>query len=106
MSNDIDPLKIHLLRNNAAVYGADNIETSSSDFFHLEFKRNEFEAVYMSPPWGGPEYHKLDRMMPGDFIPPLGMIISKSLALSDNVALLLPKNTDIESIPELIYRAF
>lgn len=43
----------------------------ASDFFKLEFKRNEFEVVYMSPPWGGPEYFKLERMMPQDFIPPL-----------------------------------
>lgn len=60
----------------------------------------------MSPPWGGPEYHRLERMMPEDFIPPLDQIIAKSLSLSDNVALLLPKNTDIESIPALIYKAF
>lgn len=71
VSNDIDPIKIKLLENNAAIYGVDNIETMSNDFFKLEFKRNEFEAVYMSPPWGGPEYFKLERMMPEDFIPPL-----------------------------------
>jgi hypothetical protein len=60
----------------------------------------------MSPPWGGPEYFKLERMMPEDFIPPLDLIIGKSLALSDNVVLLLPKNTDIESIPALVGKSF
>jgi hypothetical protein len=60
----------------------------------------------MSPPWGGPEYHKLDQMLPSDFIPPLDQIIRKSLSLSDNMVLLLPINTAIESLPELIFKAF
>ena len=35
ISNDIDPVKVHLLMNNAAVYGVDNIKTYSLDFFEL-----------------------------------------------------------------------
>jgi trimethylguanosine synthase len=35
VSNDIDPIKIKLLQNNAAVYGVDNIETMANDFFRL-----------------------------------------------------------------------
>jgi tRNA/tmRNA/rRNA uracil-C5-methylase (TrmA/RlmC/RlmD family) len=35
VSNDIDPRKVKLLENNAAVYGVDNIETTVSDFFEL-----------------------------------------------------------------------
>jgi len=53
IANDIDPLKIQLLTNNAAVYGVDNIQTLSQDFFGLEFGRGQIGAVYMAPPWGG-----------------------------------------------------
>jgi len=58
-SNDIDENKIKLLINNAAIYGIDNIHPSSSDFFTLDFKRNDVDAVYLAPPWGGPDYHLL-----------------------------------------------
>jgi len=35
ISNDIDPVKVNLLINNAAVHGVDNIQTHSLDFFEL-----------------------------------------------------------------------
>lgn len=76
------------------------------DYFDIEFKRNELDAVYMSPPWGGPDYMKLERMLPEDFDPPLQKLINKSVSLSDNVVLLLPKNTDIDSLPTIICKAF
>lgn len=37
--NDIDESKVTLLLNNAAIYGIDNLEVSTKDFFDLEFKR-------------------------------------------------------------------
>jgi trimethylguanosine synthase len=35
-SNDIDPQKLQLLINNAAVYAVDNIEVLNSDFLKLD----------------------------------------------------------------------
>jgi trimethylguanosine synthase len=67
ISNDIDPLKINLLVNNAAVYGVDNLQLSVCSFFDLQFKRKEMDAVYLAPPWGGPDYHLLATLKPEDF---------------------------------------
>jgi trimethylguanosine synthase len=66
-SNDIDNSKIKLLINNASIYGVDNIHPSCTDFFKIDFKRNDVNAVYLAPPWGGPEYHLQEKMQPEDF---------------------------------------
>ncbi|KAJ6664030.1 hypothetical protein lerEdw1_008984 [Lerista edwardsae] len=53
---DIDPVKISLAHNNAEVYGvADQIEFICGDFMHLASSLKA-DVVFLSPPWGGPEY--------------------------------------------------
>ncbi|GAB1288280.1 Trimethylguanosine synthase [Apodemus speciosus] len=53
---DIDPVKIDLARNNAEVYGiADKIEFICGDFLLLA-PCLKADVVFLSPPWGGPDY--------------------------------------------------
>ncbi|KAB1256435.1 Trimethylguanosine synthase [Camelus dromedarius] len=53
---DIDPVKIDLARNNAEVYGtADKIEFICGDFLQLA-PGLKADVVFLSPPWGGPDY--------------------------------------------------
>ncbi|XP_038435256.1 trimethylguanosine synthase isoform X2 [Canis lupus familiaris] len=53
---DIDPVKIDLARNNAEVYGiADKIEFICGDFLLLA-SHLKADVVFLSPPWGGPDY--------------------------------------------------
>ncbi|ELW71973.1 Trimethylguanosine synthase [Tupaia chinensis] len=53
---DIDPVKIDLARNNAEVYGvADKIEFICGDFLLLASSLKA-DVVFLSPPWGGPDY--------------------------------------------------
>lgn len=53
---DIDPVKIALAHNNAEVYGvADQIEFICGDFMQLA-SGLKADVVFLSPPWGGPEY--------------------------------------------------
>ena len=59
LANDIDPIKISLLKNNARVYGIDNITSFNQDFLSLNISRNIIDAVYLSPPWGGPNYNQV-----------------------------------------------
>ena len=52
---DIDSEKIAMARNNARVYGVeDKIEFIVGDFFKVA-PRLIADAVFLSPPWGGPE---------------------------------------------------
>ena len=47
-----------IAKHNAAVYGVeDRIEFVLGDFFHVA-KDLRADAVFLSPPWGGPEYLK------------------------------------------------
>lgn len=53
---DIDPVKIDLARNNAEVYGiADKVEFICGDFLLLA-PQLKADVVFLSPPWGGPDY--------------------------------------------------
>lgn len=53
---DIDPVRLDLARHNAAVYGAaDRIEFLQGDFLQLA-PRLRGDVVFLSPPWGGPNY--------------------------------------------------
>lgn len=53
---DIDPEKLSLARNNAEVYGvADRIEFVCGDFMVLAADL-QADVVFLSPPWGGPDY--------------------------------------------------
>lgn len=58
---DIDPKKIEMAKHNAAVYNvADRIEFIVGDFLQL-YPRLQADVVFLSPPWGGPEYTKVWR---------------------------------------------
>jgi trimethylguanosine synthase len=58
---DIDPTKIICARRNAQIYGVlDRIQFICGDFLHvaraLQSTRHTIDAVFLSPPWGGPDY--------------------------------------------------
>lgn len=68
---DIDPQKIEFARQNARVYGVEDlIEFIVGDFFEIA-PTLKADTVFLSPPWGGPDYAKeveydLDRLQPKD----------------------------------------
>lgn len=56
MAIDIDPVRLDLARHNAAVYdAADRIEFVQGDFLQVA-PRLRADVVFLSPPWGGPDY--------------------------------------------------
>ena len=56
---DIDSNKIKMARNNARVYGVEaKIEFIVGDFFSIAPKLVA-DAIFLSPPWGGPEVKRL-----------------------------------------------
>ncbi|XP_045477134.1 trimethylguanosine synthase-like [Harmonia axyridis] len=91
---DIDPKKIELARNNAAVYGVlHKIEFMVGDFIQLA-SEIEGDAVFLSPPWGGPSYmneksYDLENMLQPV---PFSELVEVSKKISRNIAVFLPKN--------------
>uniref|UniRef100_A0A8C4QXS6 Trimethylguanosine synthase n=1 Tax=Eptatretus burgeri TaxID=7764 RepID=A0A8C4QXS6_EPTBU len=99
---DIDPEKVALARHNAAVYGVeDRIDFITGDFLLLA-PHLQADVVFLSPPWGGPDYLAADTfdlqciMAPGGF-----EIFNIGRQISNNIAYFLPRNADINQITSL-----
>lgn len=93
---DIDPEKIKLARINAKVYGVeDRIDFIVGDFFKLAEKLVG-DVVFLSPPWGGPEYALSDVFDIANILPPSGGqgLFDTARKISNHVAYFLPRNTD------------
>ena len=91
---DLDADRLALARHNAQVYGvADRIEFVHGDFLALA-PRLRADVVFLSPPWGGPEYadadaFDIDTMMGGlDGT----AVLHAALAAAPNAAYYLPRN--------------
>jgi len=100
---DIDPNKIELARHNAAVYGVeDRIEFIVGDFFQV-MPSLKADVVFLSPPWGGPEYQNQEvfdlKEMGGCLDGFKAFEIAQQV--SPNVAYFVPKNTNLDQITSL-----
>lgn len=99
---DIDPVRLALAQHNAEVYGvAQQIEFVQGDFLQLA-PRLRGDMVFLSPPWGGPEYLSADVFDIKTMMTPDGFEIFRlSKMISDNIVYFLPRNTDMEQIASL-----
>jgi trimethylguanosine synthase len=94
---DIDPYKIECAKNNARIYGVEKkIDFILGNAFTiLPLLSGIVDAVFLSPPWGGPEYIKkpvydIEKM--GQFN---GLeILDMARSVTPNVIFLLPKTID------------
>ncbi|XP_075226088.1 trimethylguanosine synthase 1 [Lycorma delicatula] len=97
---DIDPVKIELAKNNAAVYGvADRIEFIIGDFLKLAPTLSA-DVVFLSPPWGGPDYTSQSSYSLDAILPPLGgkELFNVAANITDNIAFFLPRNTNTDEL--------
>ncbi|NXL45790.1 TGS1 synthase, partial [Podilymbus podiceps] len=95
---DIDPEKLSLARNNAEVYGvADQIEFVCGDFMVLAADL-QADVVFLSPPWGGPDYATAEIFDVQTMICPDGYPFKK---ITNNIVYFLPRNADIDQVASL-----
>ncbi|ORX48400.1 S-adenosyl-L-methionine-dependent methyltransferase [Piromyces finnis] len=103
ISIDIDPVKIECARNNAKIYGVeDKIEFINGNFLELIPSLKEKyspDVIFISPPWGGPSYLKMDYydlcyVQPIDGVELFNMVKS----VTNNIAYYLPRNCDYDQI--------
>lgn len=93
---DIDPKKIEMAKHNATVYGvADRIEFIVGDYLQL-CDSLKADVVFLSPPWGGPQYLKNETYdLENNLIPvPASELLTKTRQISDNIAIFLPRNSN------------
>lgn len=113
----MDPIKIKCAAHNAKIYGvSDRITFICINFFdfinslksHLiDAKENDktinnlysIDAIFLSPPWGGPAYVKSKQF---DLEHDLGLngieIFNVAKKISPNICYFLPKNTSIKQV--------
>lgn len=100
---DIDPKKIEMARHNAGIYGvADRIEFIVGDFFQLA-DRLTADVVFLSPPWGGPKYMKVDTYDLEEHLQPApaSVMMEKARQIAGNVAMFLPRNSNTQQLTQL-----
>ncbi|XP_041101903.1 trimethylguanosine synthase [Polyodon spathula] len=99
---DIDPVRIALAQSNAEVYGvAGQIEFIQGDFMLLASDLKA-DAVFLSPPWGGPDYLSAEVFNIKTMMTPDGFEIFRlSKMITENIIYFLPRNADFDQIASL-----
>lgn len=96
---DIDPHKIELARHNARVYGVeDRIEFIVGDYLQVAPSLTA-DAVFLSPPWGGPGYSRHNVFPLSSLLPVSGQELFRvTSAITDNIAFYLPRNINTQEV--------
>lgn len=103
---DIDEKKIEMAKHNASIYGvADRIEFIVGDYFKLATALKA-DVVFLSPPWGGPQYLKEDVYdIEKSLLPlPATELMEITRKISSNIAIYLPRNTNTHQLAMLAGR--
>lgn len=78
------------------MYGVeDRIEFIVGDFFQVS-KKLIADVVFLSPPWGGPEYALSESFDLANILQPIGGqgLFDAARKISDHIAYFLPRNID------------
>lgn len=102
---DIDPVKLEMAKHNAKIYKVTHkIEFILGDFLQLASSGHlKADVVFLSPPWGGPKYKNKKEFDIEKYLLPVkaSELMTVSRNVSENIALFLPRNSDIKQIVKL-----
>ncbi|XP_053205357.1 trimethylguanosine synthase-like [Panonychus citri] len=105
IASDIDGNKVRMAKHNSCIYGVDNqIAFLVGDYFQiLSTIKLPVDCIFLSPPWGGPNYlsqkvYSLSNMRPNGF----EIFAAAKEHVSCNIAFLLPRNIDRDEINSLL----
>ncbi|KZV45168.1 hypothetical protein F511_11768 [Dorcoceras hygrometricum] len=100
---DIDPNKIDYAVHNASIYGVeDKIDFVRGDSFSLAPKLKA-DTVFMSPPWGGPDYTRVKKFDINTMLKPKNgkSLFNVGKRIAPKIVMFLPRNVDINQLAEL-----
>ncbi|KAM6919150.1 trimethylguanosine synthase [Xenentodon cancila] len=100
---DIDAVRLDMARHNATIYGvSDRIDFLQGDFLQLASHLCG-DVVFLSPPWGGPDYLTAEVFDIRTMMEPDGYPFPQHLAkqISDNIVYFLPRNADMDQVTSL-----
>ncbi|GAB2293774.1 hypothetical protein Dimus_027988 [Dionaea muscipula] len=99
---DIDPKKIEYAQHNASIYGVeDQIDFITGDSILLAPKLKA-DTVFLSPPWGGPDYSKVRTYDIAMLKPCDGKFLFHTFReITSKMVMFLPRNVSINQLAEL-----
>ncbi|CAO2831743.1 unnamed protein product [Amaranthus hypochondriacus] len=99
---DIDSKKIDFAHQNATIYGVeDKIDFVNGDCFSLA-PNLKADTVFLSPPWGGPDYLKVKSYDISMLQPHDGQYLFNTFKTTASfIIMFLPRNVDIVQLAEL-----
>jgi len=113
---DIDADRLELARHNARIYGVeDRIEFIHGDFFnvmttwHQQPDRPTIDGVFMSPPWGGPDYLQQTYFDVDAMLKPRGtqgLLDFVRNQVTPNMCLYLPRNVNVQQLRRAVGEDF
>ncbi|CAJ1381831.1 unnamed protein product [Effrenium voratum] len=98
---DTDAQRLSDARHNAGIYGvASRIRFVHDDFAHFaETYEGQVDAVFLSPPWGGPGHLDCPHFSLRDVeVPDIVRLFAAACKLSRRVVLYLPRHTDLHEV--------
>jgi trimethylguanosine synthase len=105
---DVDADRLDIARHNAGVYGVqDRIDFYGGDFFQFlqqpPSQASSFDVIFLSPPWGGPQYkqqdvYRLRDMTVNEERASGRQIVKAALRHAPNVILYAPRNTALTDL--------
>jgi trimethylguanosine synthase len=105
VATELDPDRIRMCRENARIYGVDQyIDFLQADALSMKnIWRGGFDTVFLSPPWGGPEYLKSEvydalTMLPID----CKAMIETATRMKGKLVFYMPKNTELTRLATLL----
>lgn len=98
---DVESRRLEMARHNAEIYGvAERIEFRHTDVFDI-IHDAEFDALYLDPPWGGPEYYRKERFLWSDFSPNPLPLIKTAMNRGKAFAVTVPVNFNMPDLAAL-----
>uniref|UniRef100_A0A087X6T2 Trimethylguanosine synthase n=1 Tax=Poecilia formosa TaxID=48698 RepID=A0A087X6T2_POEFO len=101
---DIDAERLAMARHNSVVYNVvDRIDFLQGDFLQLA-PTLRGDVVFLSPPWGGPDYLNSDVFDIQTMMEPDGYplkIFSQAKRITENIVYFLPRNADMNQVASL-----
>lgn len=90
---DLDKSRLKMAENNAAVYGvSQQITFIHADALEILSAPPQTDAVFLDPPWGGPQYRESRSFLLRDFHPDGRLLLHLSLGHYGEVGLRIPRS--------------
>jgi trimethylguanosine synthase len=99
---ELDEGRLAMAKANAEQAGVSDRITLVHDDALSQLSRSSCDAIFLDPPWGGPEYSKLSKFRLGFFSPDGEDLLARALRNYPGVAFKLPGNFDFSELERFV----